>query len=125
MTALTGDALRAALRKQAEITLVARDEDDAPEGHFSEPADARWVRDQIQAGNEWAWFCAEVRATYAGYVGRDTLGGCSYLSEADFRRPGGYYDDMVTAAIDDLATTIESMRDKATAALAALAEVQS
>lgn len=73
----------------------------------------QWVRDQLDAGNEWAWCCAHVRVTYevaikgqafpARIEGNDYLGCCSYVSEADFRE-GGYFDDMVSEALDDLNT---------------------
>lgn len=123
---LTGEALRAALRARAEITLVCHDEDLDPADSFERAEDIQWVRAQIRAGNPWGWFAAEVRAEFRGYVGRDTLGGCSYLDEADFRS-GPYYGDMVTAAIDALAVEIESaeaqsvlIKTRAAEALAAL-----
>lgn len=120
---LAGDALLAALRDHATITLVRHDEDEAPEGQFSEPEDARWIRDQIRAGNEWAWFCAEVRAEYAGITGKDFLGACSYKSEADFRE-GDYYADMVTEAIADLAREIASEIERNAAFAAELASLK-
>ena len=75
--------------------------------------DNRRVEDAIiadlESGNEWAWCCSvEVRASYAGIDGADYLGGCSYASEADFRRPGGYFDDMREAALDELARELET-----------------
>lgn len=108
-TSLVGESLRAALRAKATFSFVRHDEDQDPDGAFSDPADAAWVREQLRAGNGWAWFVAEVRATFGGLTGRDTLGACSYRSEDDFLAPGGYYDDMCTEAINDLAIQIESV----------------
>jgi hypothetical protein len=36
------------------------------------------------------------------FLGDDYLGCCSYESEEDFRAPGGYFDDMKRAALDEL-----------------------
>ena len=41
-------------------------------------------------------------------VGTDYLGECSYESEEDFRA-GGYAEDMVTQALDDLLRKMESL----------------
>lgn len=50
----------------------------------------------------WAWCVVTVTAEYNGYTGKDHLGACSYKNEEDFKTPGGYYDDMVENAIDEL-----------------------
>lgn len=57
--------------------------------------------------NPWAWCCVEVRATFDGVTGSDFLGGCSYKNEADFKTPGGYYEDMVNEAIERLEAELE------------------
>ena len=71
------------------------------------------VAAQLAAGNLWAWCHVVVRAevTAAGgsrFVGFDSLGACSYKSESDFREPGGYFDDMKRAALDDLKTKLRN-----------------
>jgi len=38
--------------------------------------------------------------TWEGLSESDTLGGCSYANEEDFRAPGGYFDDMVSECLD-------------------------
>lgn len=60
------------------------------------------IREQLRAGNAWAWCTVVVRAEYLGIEGTDVLGCCSYASEADFKQ-GGYYDDMVRHALNELA----------------------
>lgn len=60
----------------------------------------------LEGGNPWAWCCAVVRATLGPFTGRDSLGGCSYASEAAFVADGDYYPDMKAAALDDLRATI-------------------
>jgi hypoxanthine-guanine phosphoribosyltransferase len=73
---------------------------------------AQWIRDQLDAGNDWAWCLAKVTATLEvdghTFVGVDYLGCCSYKNEADFREPGGYFDSMKQEA---RARLIEHLRD--------------
>ena len=71
-----------------------------------------WIRSELQSGNEWAWCWVKVTARYKGIdgvVGIDTLGGCSYRSEEDFRQPGDYFDDMKAAALADLRAQLEAI----------------
>ena len=70
------------------------------------------VRNELEAGNEWAWCVVTVTASHPGlpFVGRDTLGACSYASEDDFTQPGGYYDDMKAEALRDLLSQVEDVR---------------
>ncbi len=103
------DQLIAAIKKHAKITLACEPEDLDIEGNCSaidpqtDREQEKWIHDQLDAGNEWAWCHAVVTVTYDGFEGSDGLGGCSYLSEADFRTPGGYFDDMVITASAGLA----------------------
>lgn len=98
---------------EVDFDVEAEEEYDRPEGHFTEPEDVEWVRDQIEAGNEWGWCSAHVIATwtdpltYRTYQGDQYLGGCSYRSKQDFMEPGGYYDDMKEEAYQDLLRNIE------------------
>ena len=60
------------------------------------------IRERLEQGDIWAWCSVEVRADWNGYTGSDYLGGCCYADEADFRQPGGYFDDMKVAALAQL-----------------------
>jgi hypothetical protein len=52
------------------------------------------------------WFMARVEVKKAGItLGSDYLGGCCYESVLDFMR-GGYYDDMIDAAMREARKTI-------------------
>lgn len=62
---------------------------------------------ELERGNTWAWCTARVVAEYAGLIGEDYLGCCSYRDEADFRAPGGYFDDMMATALEELAESLE------------------
>jgi hypothetical protein len=61
------------------------------------------IRAQLASGNKWAWCTAVVTAKIDNlpYVGRATLGCCSYPSETDFLTDG-YYLSMRQEAIEDL-----------------------
>lgn len=104
---------RESLATLATITIRC-DEEDAPiEGNasaISPEEDARthaWIRDQLRRGNEWAWCYVTITATWDDLVASDSLGCCSYESEADFRK-GGYYDDMVRGVLGDLWRQIQA-----------------
>lgn len=67
----------------------------------TDAANEKWIIDQLNAGNEWAWCCVKVTATWRGFEGADYLGGCSYLSYEDFLKNGAY-EDMKAEALHDL-----------------------
>jgi len=109
--------------KEVEYQLIREPEYEGPEGHFGNEEDVQWVRDQLERGNEWAWFSADVVATWYDPVteqeieGHDYLGGCSYRSRADFmsEEPGSYWPDMKSEAYKSLVRNIESERRRAKA----------
>lgn len=101
---------------------VEQDSDD-PAGNFASGDDAQdaetlqWIRDELDSGNVWAWCCVRVTAKWTDrddveHEGFDSVGGCSYASERDFKRPGSYYDDMKHEAFRDLIGNIEHSRSK-------------
>lgn len=70
-----------------------------------------WIRRELDTGNLWAWCTVRVTAHWRGLQGVDHLGCCSYRNEAEFRAPGGYFEDMKDRALDDLNRRIaESVR---------------
>lgn len=71
----------------------------------------RWILEQLEAGNLWAWATVIVRARWNGFEGRDVLGCCSYESEEAFIE-GGYFEDMKRVALDDLNCQIAHMDDE-------------
>jgi len=98
----------------AEITFTSLFEDSPYEDMFSDDRDIQWVHDQLNMGNDAAWFVAKVTATIGRFEGVDTLGGCSYLSFTDFEQ-GVYYTDMVQTAldclVDDINSTIDALKE--------------
>ena len=109
------------------IDLSISPDDVSPEGQFAsgdDEADRAMVKDiyrQIDQGNTWAWCNVRVRATFAGFMGEDYLGCCSYRDVGEFIRPGDYYTDMVAQAVADLMATIERESKPNPLAVAALA----
>lgn len=69
----------------------------------------KWIVDQLNEGNEWAWCCVKVSALWRGLEGTAYLGCCSYASKADFMQPDGYYDDLKADALADLQQQIDSV----------------
>ena len=66
--------------------------------------------------NPWAWCCVRVTGRWMGLEASDFLGCCSYESEADFRRSGGYYQgmqDIIRGELQQMAEKIvKEMRDE-------------
>jgi len=80
---------------------------------------ANKIRGDLESGNVWAWCAVTVRASLPGcpVIGEDYLGCCSYRDEADFRQPGGYYEDMCAIAKQRL---IENLRHSLDSTIEAL-----
>lgn len=103
---------REKLKGKAEIRLINRPAEFGPEGSFAYDTQAEndeviaGILRDVENGNDWAWCDVEVRAEFADMVGCDHLGGCSYENEKEFTA-GGYYDDMVNAAVEELAQKLE------------------
>ena len=60
---------------------------------------------RLDRGDVWAWASVQVVAECQGFRGTDSLGGCSYKDEEDFKT-GGYYKDMRREALADLKKTL-------------------
>lgn len=99
----------AALLSLAAIAVEREDDDQAIDGNAGDEEAATWVRDQVAQGNEWAWCQVRVHVDAFGFRGSSSwLGGCSYGSEAAFRQPGSYFDDLTREALADLRAQIEA-----------------
>ena len=70
----------------------------------------RQIEDEILArleqGDIWAWAAVTVTVSWGPFSASDHLGCCSYAAEGDFRQSGGYFDDMVDQALEELNTII-------------------
>lgn len=105
---------RAEAKGALRYRLTIEPEWDGPEGHFStgDPEEdykiTNGIREDLEAGNDWAWCSVRVGCTIPGYdaEGNDYLGGCSYKDQEDFCQEGGYYPDMKAEARADLISAI-------------------
>jgi hypothetical protein len=70
-----------------------------------------WIRAELNSGNEWAWCVAIVEVRYAGLVGSESLGCCSYKSKEDFES-SEYFDDMKAEALTRLQEQIDALASK-------------
>ncbi len=102
--------------KQVEFTLECMPEDLQIHGNASaidEDTDneiEQMIIDQLNDGNEWAWCCVKMTASWKGIEGTDYLGGCSYKSEEDFKKYG-YYEDMKLQAYNDLIEQLKNLKN--------------
>jgi len=71
-----------------------------------------WILAQLESGNDWAWCRVRVTARWKGFEGSDSLGACSYKSEADFCTEDGYFADMKQAALDELNEAVQDAAGK-------------
>lgn len=99
---------REGLRKLVTINLELRDEDMPYEGNAGDQEAETWIRDQLEAGNGWAWCAVKVSVSYGVLEGTDYVGGCSYQSRKDFEQ-SDLYHEMVDEALDDLAGQLETL----------------
>jgi hypothetical protein len=114
--------------KDVEIILTCSPENEQIEGNASaitpdvDRETVQWIKKELSDGNEWAWCTVTVIARIRVEVARpgrvtecvtlegfDHLGCCSYRGEADFRTPGGYFDDMKAQALDDLQAKVNAL----------------
>jgi len=61
---------------------------------------------RLQQGDVWAWAAVTIIVAWGPFEAQACLGCCSYTDEDDFRQPGGYFDDMVAEALDELNRTV-------------------
>lgn len=107
--------LRELTLDEVEVELTIDTDEHGPEGCFAtdEPDKdeelVREIRERVASGDVWAWCTVTVEARWNGFVGTDVLGGCSYKDEADFKEEGGYYQQMVAEALDELNRSIAEM----------------
>lgn len=76
-------------------------------GHDGSDDCEAWIFSELDRGNEWAWCCVEVKATWGDFEASDYLGECSYASEKDFSAPDGYLPQMKDEALSALNAIVE------------------
>lgn len=94
-----------------EFKFSALPEDISPEDELEGEA-LKWVTDEIDNGNEAAWFCAKV----TGYliigdlmlIAEDHLCGCSYSSFKQFKEDA-YYSEMQRCVREELTAKLDAL----------------
>lgn len=95
--------------EDVKYELLMEPETEDFKGEFEDKSCEDWIRDQLKAGNEWAWCTVRVRVKWGDFsVVAGPLGHCSYESEEDFKK-GGYYEDMRKEALEELNSNLERM----------------
>ena len=91
-----------------EIAVALEPECMEPDWDFESEEDRQDTLRKIDNGTL-LWFVARVTASRAGVVlGTDYLGGCCYESVQDFLQ-GGYYPDMIDAAVKEAREKISQL----------------
>jgi hypothetical protein len=100
------------LRDEVTVRVDAEPDLIPVEGNASASGDDDFDREvelnilgRLQQGDIWAWAAVSVTVSWGPFSASDHLGCCSYADEEDFRQPGGYFDDMLEIALDQLNTT--------------------
>jgi hypothetical protein len=69
------------------------------------------ILDRLDRGDVWAWAMVKVVAECEGFEGFDTLCGCCYKDEADFKT-GGYFEQMKDQAFEDLLNNMGEVEEQ-------------
>ena len=82
------------------------------EAGYNDDVPHKDINRRLDSGDVWAWCTVHVIAHWTNeegqeFTGDDYLGGCSYASEADFKQPHGYYDDMKQVSYDALIKAVQ------------------
>jgi hypothetical protein len=93
-----------------EFSFTAEPEYDHPADLGCDPESVAYIGEETANGNDAAWFCAKVTATWNGYSESTYLGGCSYKSFDEFLNDE-YYKDMQREAVSALNGKLQDMAD--------------
>ena len=96
--------------REGTITHEAQPEDYSYHGNCSaidpvtDRAQEQWISDQLDGGNEWAWCSVKTTIVWQGHEHSIYLGGCSYLSHANWLECSGHDQarECAYALIDEL-----------------------
>ena len=105
--------IRPIQREEATVRIFAEQDIIPVEGNACVSGDDAFDREverailrRLDQGDIWAWATVTVTVCWGPFSASDYLGCCCYEDEADFCQSGGYYDDMVEAALEALNSVI-------------------
>ena len=100
-------------RGEAAIRILAETEHIPVEGNACASGDDDFDREverdimgRLGQGDVWAWAAVTVIVVWGPFEAPAYLGCCSYADEEDFTQPGGYFEDLVAEALEELNRTI-------------------
>lgn len=102
---------RAALAKRVRITMRQEPEDRSYTDDFDDPETCAWIKAQLEQGNDWAWCQVDIKVELHDLEGIAGIGGCSYENKEAFKS-GGYYESLVSEAVDELARKLEAIANE-------------
>lgn len=95
------------IRAHADIAVEPQFNDWSPENDCFEADQLAAVQRRAET-NIWGWCCIHVTVTFNGLEESESLGGCSYDAEVNFRRCP-YFTDMVNACVSRLADKVAKL----------------
>jgi len=102
-------SIRAIQRHEARISIRAEPDWVPVEGNAMASGDDALDREveqeilqRLNQGDIWAWAAVTVEVSWKSFRGVASLGCCSYESEEDFCQPDGYFNDLVSEALEEL-----------------------
>ena len=102
---LTRDEVTIRLKAEPDLIPVEGNASASGDDAFDNQIEQNICR-RLARGDIWAWAAVTVTVSWGLFAASDHLGCCSYADEEDFRQPGGYFDDMVDQALEELNTII-------------------
>ena len=101
--------IRPVTREEATIRVLAEPDFVPVEGNACVSGDRAFDREveqrilaHLERGDVWAWAAVTIIVTWTPFEARTHLSCCSYADEDDFKQSGGYFDDMVEEALEEL-----------------------
>lgn len=88
------------LDSEIDYEFTLEEEYESPEDCNCDTEAAKYVREQIESGNEFAWFSAKITVKHLGQKSEQYLGACSYRDFQDFKY-GGYFTDMIQEGVQE------------------------
>lgn len=87
----------------------------------------QWITDQLNSGNELAWCWIEVRASFEGFEGTDSLGGVSVRNRAELDeliKDHGMKENALASLCQNIEATVPRCEARIVAARAALKSLE-
>ena len=107
---MTNQEIAEKIKDSVKVTVIAEREDHSYRNvpYYDEELKKAFA-EMVKKYGLWGWCQVEVKVQYKDLEASDYLGGCSYKGQRDFVKNSGYYDDMVSTAILEIAEQIAAV----------------